>query len=299
MSALRWSVIVLAAVCARPGLLRAQHAMVQASEPSATAIDTGVTAFVARARSATARYRDLRRAVADGYRPIGGDFPGMGQHWIQITTLFADRFRVQDPPVLEYATIGGQATLVGVAYALPLLAGEDAPAFPVPHAWHEHTRTVAEETDLFTQVMASHGSMGDARLAMLHAWIWLPNPEGMFRSDNWALPFVRAGLVAPISDPGPDAGRVVSLVSGGDAFYERVFQSVAGATANASDSAVIHGAMDTARHAAADWVTRHHDGAPTGESLNQLRGIWTELWQRMDSALSAGVRDRLRSLEAK
>lgn len=297
MSAPRWLALGLAAVSAIPGTLCAQHAMAPAV--LATATDTNVAAFVARARSATERYRDRRQAVADGYRPIGGDFPGMGEHWIQITTLFAGRFAVENPPVLEYATIGGQPTLVGVAYALPLLAGEDAPTFPAPHAWHEHTGTVEEETDFFTQVMASHESMGDARLAMLHAWVWLPNPDGMFRSDNWALPFVRAGLVAPTADPGPEAGRAVSLLSGGDAFYENVFRNVAGAAANASDNAAIHDAVAAARRAAADWVTRHQQGAATTKSLDQLRGIWVDLWRTLDSTLSAGARAKLHALEVR
>lgn len=253
--------------------------------------DTTAGAFLARVRAASARYRDREQAVLDGYRPIGGDFPGMGEHWIDIGPLFSGRFTLDQPPILEYATIEGRLTLIGVAYALPLLAGETPPPLPGDATWHAHTGTVEDETDLLSQVMVSHTSMRGARLAMIHVWAWLPNPAGAFQSDNWALPFVRAGLAPPAVDPGPVAGRVISLVSSGDAFYEHVFLSVAGATG--SDSVAVHRALAAARMSAAAWVARNRGVAANQEALDQLPNVWTVMWDALGSSLSSGARARL------
>ena len=52
---------------------------------------TGMVRFLDAARLATARYRDISRAIADGYRPIGPDTPAMGQHWIQLGLLIGGK----------------------------------------------------------------------------------------------------------------------------------------------------------------------------------------------------------------
>ena len=299
---MKWLAMAMAAACGTSAYAAAQAAPTQRERADTLAArgeppmpnDTTTAGFLARVRTATARYRDRGQATLDGYRPIGGDFPGMGEHWINIGILFADRFMPEQPPILEYATIDGRPTLIGVAYALPLLAGEMAPAFPAAAAWHEHTGTVESESDVLTQVMSSHGSMDGARLAMLHVWAWLPNPAGAYGSDNWALPFVRAGLVPPASDPGASAGRAVALVSGGDAFYERVFLSVA--TSSPSDSLAIHQALIAARAAASAWVDRNRRHAITPAALDQLRCLWTDMWSELGSTLSPGALVRLRAL---
>lgn len=292
----------LAVVCAIPSMIGAQTETLTHTRADSAAVlaaqtwpvDSPNAGFVARVRTASARYRDRGNAILDGYRPIGGDFPGMGEHWINVGILFTRHFTPDQPPILEYATIAGRPVLIGVAYAMPLLTGETPPAFPGHDAWHEHTGTVASETDLFSQTMASHESMNSARLAMLHVWAWLPNPAGTFHSDNWALPFVRAGLAAPEVDPGAVVGRVVSLLSGGDTFYEHVFVSVA--AASPSDSLAIHEALGAARTAAVAWAAHSRQGAATWEAFEQLRGIWTTMWDALDSSLSAGARTRLRTL---
>lgn len=282
---MRWLGVVLIAATA--------GSMPAAAQQPPMPNDTG-PAFLSRVRAATDRYRDRSRAVLDGYRPIGGDFPGMGEHWIQIGTVFTARFSVEDPPVLEYATIDGRPTLVGVAYALPLLEGERAPDFPSANAWHQHMGTVEEETDLLTHTMTSHTAMDASRLAMLHVWAWLPNPAGAFRADNWALPFVRAGLAAPADDPGAVAGRVVSLVSGGDAFYASVFESLSGATR--SDSVAIVNAVARARVNATAWVAASGARTADSEDLIRLRAIWADMWRTLDSTLGPGARGRLSSV---
>jgi len=296
---MKWLAVVLMAACAtaRPASAQTERRPLTAADstgeprPAAVPNDTAATRFLAQVRTATARYRDREQAVLDGYRPIGGDFPGMGEHWIDIRTLFSRTFTPDQPAILEYAAIDGRPTLIGVAYALPLLTGEMPPVLPGNVPWHSHAGTVEDESDLLSQAMESHASMHGARLAMVHVWAWLPNPEGTFHADNWALPFVRAGVAPPAVDPDPVAGRVVSLVSGGDAFYERVFLSVAGATG--SDSVAIHRALGAARVSAAGWVARNRRADANHEALEELPRVWAVMWETLDSSLGSGARARL------
>lgn len=140
--------------------------------------------FLSIARAATAKYRDLSAAQADGYRPMGPVTPAMGQHWVHIGILSQGRLDPAQPAILEYSG----SHLVGVAYAIPLTEGEPLPAAPVPpERWHMHRGTLTEEG-----LSGSHAGMaGDGsgdRVAVLHAWIWLANPAGTFESQNWILP---------------------------------------------------------------------------------------------------------------
>ena len=296
---MKWQGVVLMAACAIANPVRAQSESrsltagdtANARRLAAVPNDTAAARFLARVRAATARYRERDQAVLDGYRPIGGDFPGMGDHWIDVRTLFSGTFTPEQPPILEYVTIDGRPTLIGVAYALPLLAGEMPPTLPGNVAWHSHVGTVEDESDLLSQAMESHGSMHGARLAMIHVWAWLPNPGGTFHAENWALPFVRAGLAPPAMDPGAVAGRVVSLVSGGDAFYERVFLSVAGATG--SDSVAVHRALATARISAAAWVARNRRADADHEVVDELPRVWAVMWETLDASLGSSARARL------
>ena len=296
---MKWLPVVLMAACAIANPVRAQSESrsltagdtANARRLAAAPNDTAAARFLARVRAATARYRERDQAVLDGYRPIGGDFPGMGEHWIDVRTLFSGTFTPEQPPILEYVTIDGRPTLIGVAYALPLLAGEMPPTLPGNVAWHSHVGTVEDESDLLSQAMESHGSMHGARLAMIHVWAWLPNPGGTFHAENWALPFVRAGLAPPAVDPGAVAGRVVSLVSGGDAFYERVFLSVAGATG--SDSVAVHRALATARISAAAWVARNRRADADHEVVDELPRVWAVMWETLDASLGSSARARL------
>lgn len=274
--------------------LSALVATAAASAPAQGAASDSVARFVARARAGTERYRDRAAAIADGYRLIGPDFPGMGEHWIQLALLFSARFDVAHPPVLEYAVIGGRPTLVGVAYALPLLPGESPPDFPSPHAWHDHTATVDEESAVIEQVSSTHTSAG-ARIAMLHAWIWSHNPAGTFTSNNWTLPFRRSGLAFPDGvAPGPSAARALALATGGDAFA--VQQLIALGHPDATDSARIASAVARARDRAEAWLVGHRHGALLEPSdLDALASIWRALWRDLDG-VRPEVRGRLAGL---
>jgi hypothetical protein len=258
--------------------------------------DSSVAHFLARARTGVRHYQRRSAAIADGYRRIGPDFPGMGEHWIQLSGLFRDTLDPARPPVLEYAVIAGTPRLVGVAYALPLLAGESPPEFPSVHAWHEHVGTVAGEAMLLDQVHVGHGGADSARIVMLHAWVGLDNPAGVFVSDNWVLPFVRAGLPVPGSTPSPAAGRAVSLITGGDVFYATLAQAVG--RPGAADSITIRTMIERSRREVAAFVQERHGESLAAADLAALGAKWDALWAAIGVAVQPDVRDRLARLMA-
>jgi len=178
--------------------------------------DSALVEFLAAARSGTAQFRDPAAALAAGYRPIGPETAAMGQHWLQPALLVEGRLDPAAPQVLAYATVADRRVLVGVAYAIPLGPGQAPPDSPVAqHLWHAHDGTVDEEI-----LADSHGGSGAARrnrVAVLHAWIWVENPAGLFAAENWALPYLRMGIAAPraTSAVAELAAKALALGSGG------------------------------------------------------------------------------------
>ena len=148
---------------------------------------TDSAGFLAAARAAAERYRDPARASADGYRPEGPETAAMGQHWVHLGILIRGRVEAATPAVLEYVTVAGTPVLAGVAYAVVLGDAESPPDIPVPASrWHSHGGTLADEV-----LSGRHGGMGlesGDRVAVLHAWLWVPNPAGVFEAENWLLP---------------------------------------------------------------------------------------------------------------
>jgi hypothetical protein len=251
-----------------------------------------MSAFVERARAATARYQDRAAAIADGYRLIGDDFPGMGEHWIQIGLVFDGVYDPARPEVLTYVTLDGAPRLLGLAYALPLLDGEEPPEEPAGRmAWHAHRGTVDEETFVPHHDHSDHGNHGP-RLAMVHAWVWLENPEGLFAADNWAIPFLRLGLEAP-SQAAPAAGKALSLLTGGDDYVARVVRAAA-APARVDEAALRTVILRTSARVA-DVVERRHGARLSREAVEELAAAWREMWEAVEAAVPAGAVERLRS----
>jgi hypothetical protein len=119
------------------------------AQPVACRADASAEAFVACAQAGTERYHDQAVAVLDGYRRVGSDFPGMGEHWIRMALVFDGTIDARHPEVLTYVVVGGTPRLLGVAYVVPLLAGEQPPPHPAGReAWHDPSRTLEDETVL-------------------------------------------------------------------------------------------------------------------------------------------------------
>jgi len=117
------------------------------------------------ARAASARYRDIRNAIADGYSNIDVVVPNMGHHYLNMDLLDAT-FDVRKPEILVYNKMeDGSHQLVAVEYAIPLTASASAPSgFTGNHdEWDRNT------------------GFG---LWLLHAWVWEYNPAGVFHPTN-------------------------------------------------------------------------------------------------------------------
>lgn len=118
------------------------------------------------ARAATARYRDLKNAIKDGYSNINVDVPNMGHHFMK-ASLVDGTFDIRKPEILVYNGLDtGDPELVAVEYAVPLDS-------PMPEGF-------TGSDDIW------NGTSGFP-LWLVHAWVWRYNPDGVF---NWTNPTV-------------------------------------------------------------------------------------------------------------
>jgi len=270
-------------------LLLAPLAGAAAQGPTSGAALAG---FVAQARAGTARYRDPEIARAAGYRPVGPDFPGMGRHWVHPALILRDSLEPAEPPILEYAEISGRLTLVGVAYARLLRDGPPPPELPVPvTAWHFHQGTVEEESFLRSHANVAHVGPGP-KIAVLHAWIWLDNPDGVLATDNWALPYMRLGYRAPMVAP-RDAARALALAAGdaGRAYVEALLRAVGRPSA---DEARLLNALVLRHQAAARGLLPATPGGPV--PVVELAQCWSALWEEVRGVVRPDVWERLQAM---
>jgi hypothetical protein len=257
------------------------------SAPATKAYSDSLAEFAVRARPGAERFRDQSAAINAGYKPIGMDFPSMGEHWVNTSVLYEGRFDPAKPAMLSYATIDGRHVLTGVVYALLLRPGELAP--PVPGgsgAWHDHSGTLSDESAL----PVHHGGMSDTsetRLVVLHAWVGVPNPAGLFEADNWTLPYVRAGV--PIPHPvSISAARALSLLNGGKAYY------VALAEAEGAAPSAVALALDACAGVAAPIAERMRvNGRSSPADVTALEDAWKLAVQRIARELGPSVAARL------
>lgn len=187
-----------------------------------------IEAFVAQVRDATRRYQDQTVAFSDGYRRMGPDVPSMGQHWIALPRITAHRADLRQPPILEYASIGGQMRLIGVGYALRLPEGVelDEGAVPAPaSAWRYHHGDISEEGLVLNHADSTPQPMlAVPRLAVLHAWVWQQNPAGVFATDNWSLPYIRLGLESPAEPRPSQITLALALAAGGEQYFHTLLR---------------------------------------------------------------------------
>lgn len=132
---------------------------------------------IAAAREATAQYHDLSVAEADGFARFYQctDETGagaMGQHYVNGARVGDPALDELAPEVLVYAPLpGGGYRLVGLEYVV-LAADWDALHASPPVLFGRTLKRVP-----------AGNRYGLPDFYELHAWVWRPNPRGMF--DDW------------------------------------------------------------------------------------------------------------------
>jgi len=127
---------------------------------------------------------------------------------------------------------------------------------------------------------------GGPRIAVLHAWIWLENPDGLLATDNWALPYARLGYRVP---PGAshEAARAVALAAGdgGRHYVEALLRAL--------------GRPNPVEEQALSLLVERHQGAARAllpGDAKTLAHCWTELLEDVRAAVRPEVWERLQVL---
>jgi len=233
-----------------------------------------------------ARFADKRVAVAEGYRRVGPDFPGMGEHWVHPGLLLAGTLDSRRPTMLAYANIAGRPTLLGAGFVLATRgdAIADAPGWPTH--WHEHSGLLAEASGVRASSIGATAT--ETHIWILHIWTSLPNPSGRYGADNWALPFAQHGIVAPAAVD-HDAGQAAGLTLAGGDDYLRNALSVAGLRTPAREAEVDAAIVEAAAAATKVIVRAREELVASAADTEALRGIWGALRTRLRAALGPEV----------
>jgi hypothetical protein len=149
---------------------------------------------LARARNATAKYAtDLRRAKADGYRIITRMIPNMGYHFLKPDV---QGFDIRRPPILVYLRdrhewqLGALEWVFTERPATPPIEGARYGSFGAACHYVDGTFVFADaEADCARRSPQTKAafSFWHPDLVTLHVWLWYPNPDGLYASEN---PFV-------------------------------------------------------------------------------------------------------------
>jgi len=173
MKTSRLHFMLLAVCCALIGVapVSAQDTSTAANVPTTENLSVSAIVQLARARRATARYKEIANAEADGYVNIDIYEEGEGLHYVNFS-IVDGTFDPEHPEVLLYARLPHKncLELVAVEYVVPLSVSPGPPAGFSGH--HDVWRENSEGLGLWE----------------LNAWIWLPNPNGVFAFKNPRVP---------------------------------------------------------------------------------------------------------------
>jgi hypothetical protein len=136
--------------------------------------DPDLTATLAQVRRATSSYHDVVKAEDDGYEQASPFVPGMGYHYVN-GALVDDNVNPTQPEALVYVDnlVNDDARrLVAVEYVIP------DPNEDMSESKLDNKFPGADGDKWHYDPHVGPGSW------TLHAWIWYPNPEGVFHSTN-------------------------------------------------------------------------------------------------------------------
>lgn len=137
----------------------------------------GLKRELAEVRSATAQYNDPANAVADGYIPEDEAVCGMGYHYPH-EDLVAAIMALQNGDHTELAEYLGS---IDRTEPHVIVYGEDDGDLVLGAVEY---LTLDNSTDLFTSTEKDHWHPFVGQTYALHAWVHIPNPEGVFHPAN-------------------------------------------------------------------------------------------------------------------
>jgi hypothetical protein len=146
------------------------------------------------AKTATERYRDIEVARRDGFVQVTQFIPGLGLHLARIGRLNRP-FDPAEPALLLYMPEGANGMrLAGVAYDLPHTTDTPPEGFAGgSDVWHFHKSLcfLLDGTVTITPDEAACSSRSGIFQAetgwLLHAWLYVENPNGVFVEQNPAV----------------------------------------------------------------------------------------------------------------
>ena len=285
--------------------------------PPPASSDTEALAHqIAAVRRATAKYQEVREAQREGFKRFaGGEAALVGEHWFRPDLVDAP-LDLARPSTLMYATIGGERRLIGVAYTVHQGPGEELPdGFAgTDDAWHVHdipelARVLTEDRPVLRwlvdrRIERGRIGPGDGRtqLVMVHAWLWLDNPDGMFALHHRAVPYLQAGLPAEwaaLPGAGEDAARGLALLGEGECAREVTVTDRVARLSLRQEAALRDACSAAAEEVREARIAVAISSSTAASELNAKTGAaWRAYGAARDSTLTAEQRERLRSIVA-
>jgi hypothetical protein len=161
------------------------------SSPAGTSKGATLQDDIALARIATAKYvSNLGRAKADGYQIITQMIPNMGYHYLNGKIK---GFDVRKPPILVYERKGHSWQLGALEWVFPKkpdvapLPGARFGSFPAACHYADGTFVPQVDKDRCAKTAPKTGAaftFWHPDLVTMHVWVWYPNPDGLFASEN-------------------------------------------------------------------------------------------------------------------
>ncbi len=179
------SLVIALAACSAPvqGQGGHEHGAHSSHAAAPVPVTAAARAQLAAARAAVQELSTPAAARAAGYRPMFGNVPLQGEHFVRVDLVLGAEADVKRPSVLMFAPVKGTPTLVGAAYAYVRDSAATPPALfdRAEGAWHAHEKLAG--------IAGKH-------IVMMHTW-FVDAPEGPFARYNPWLPYYAAGLTPP------------------------------------------------------------------------------------------------------
>lgn len=170
---------VLALACMRTIDLSAQGASPKAAADHSARSDHRAPSseFVNAVREATARFRDVSVAEAEGYALMfgcvsGPDWGAMGLHYVNLSLVTDGVLDSSRPEIVIYEPLpNGRLRLIGADF---LVFATD---------WHARNDATPQLGGQLLHLFESPNRFGLPDFYTLHVWAWKDNPAGTF--SNW------------------------------------------------------------------------------------------------------------------